>query len=247
MIRPNATGRCQHLEEDLLRYLQGKPISARSASPLYTLRKLVQRNKTVMLTALAIIVLLSTSLLIYWSQSRKADRRVTQVRTLAGAAISDLTDKLQHSSASTKTQAALFHSALTYLDELRRSTGNDPRLLIELSKAYVRVGDLEGSPFVANLGNSETAIASYQKAWHAASEAHARMPGDDSKAALIEAYQRLGGIEAFLGNLHEARRKLSARRFRGRKPSGRRSLTTRRANVFWPETMQGWEMLIWKV
>jgi serine/threonine protein kinase len=193
-----------HLEEDLLHYLQGKPIAARNASPIYALRKLVQRNKTVMLTTLAMIVLLSASLLIYWSQSRKADRRVTQVRTLAGSAISDLTDKLQHSSASTKTQAALFHSALTYLDELQRSTGNDPRLLIELSRAYVRVGDLEGSPFVANLGNSGTAIASYQKAWHAASEAHARMPGDDSTAALIEAYQRLGGIEAFLGNLHEA-------------------------------------------
>src|ERR1700733_7282791 len=194
----------QHLEEDLLRYLQGKPIAARSASPIYTLRKLVQRNKTVMLTALAMVVLLSTSLLIYWSQSRKADRRVTQVRALAGAAISDLTDNLQHSSASTKTQAALFHSALTYLDELRRSTGNDPRLLIELSKAYVRVGDLEGSPFVANLGNSGTAVASYQKAWQAAREAHARMPGDESTEALIEAYQRLGGIEAFLGNLNEA-------------------------------------------
>ena len=195
----------QHLEEDLLRYLQGKPIAARSASPIYTLRKLVQRHKTVTLTALAMIALLSASLLIYSSQSRKADRRVTEVRALADSAISDMTNKLQHSSASTKTQAALFQSALTYLDELRRSTGNDPRLLLELSKAYVRVGDLEGSPFVANLGNSGTAIASYQKAWQAASEAHARMPGDDSTVALIEAYQRLGGIETFLGNMHEAR------------------------------------------
>jgi serine/threonine protein kinase len=194
----------QHLEEDLHRYLQGKPIAARNASLVYTLRKLVQRNKTVMLAAFAMIVLLSVSFLIYSSQSRKADRRVSQVRTLAGSAISDLTDKLQHSSASTKTQAALFHSALSYLDELRRSTGNDPRLLIELSKAYVRVGDLEGSPFVANLGNSGTAVASYQKAWQAAREAHTRMPGDESTVALIEAYQRLGGIEAFLGNLHEA-------------------------------------------
>src|ERR1700722_3762705 len=194
----------QHLEEDLLRYLQGKPIAARNASPIYTLRKLVQRHKTITLTSLAMIVLLCTSLLIYSSQSRRADRRVTEVRTLADSAISDMTDKLQQSSASTTTQAALFHSALTYLDQLRRSTGNDPRLLIELSKAYVRVGDLEGSPFAANLGNSGTAIASYQKAWQAASEAHARMPGDDSTAALIEANQRLGAIEAFLGNLHEA-------------------------------------------
>src|SRR5580698_3815300 len=71
----------QHLEEDLHRYLQGKPIAARNASLVYTLRKMVQRNKTVMLAAFAMIVLLSVSFLIYSSQSRKADRRVSQVRT----------------------------------------------------------------------------------------------------------------------------------------------------------------------
>jgi tetratricopeptide (TPR) repeat protein len=194
----------QHLEEDLLRYLQGRPIAARNASPLYTMKKLVQRNKTVVLTAFAIAAVVIGSVLVYSIQSRKADRRVAQVRTLANSAITDMTDKLQQSSASIETQAALFHSALTYLDELRRSTGNDPRLLLELSKAYVRVGDLEGSPFVANLGNSRTAVTSYQKAWQAAREAHARMPGDESTQALIEAYQRLGGIQAFLGNLQEA-------------------------------------------
>jgi serine/threonine protein kinase len=195
----------QHLEEDLLRYLQGRPIAARSASPLYTLKKLVQRNKTAVLTAFVIAVVLIGSVLIYWRQSRKADRRVAQVRTLANSAITDMTDKLQHSSASIETQAALFQSALTYLDELRRSTGSDPRLLLELSRAYVRVGDLEGSPFVANLGNSGVAVTSYQKAWQAAQEARTRMPGDESTQSLIEAYQRLGGIEAFLGNLQEAR------------------------------------------
>ena len=163
----------QHLEEDLLRYLQGKPIAARNASPLYTLKKLVQRHKTAVLTAFAIVVVLIGSLLVYSIQSRMADRRVKQVRTLADSAISDMTDKLQHSSASTETQAALFHSALTYLDELRRSTGNDPRLLLELSKAYLRVGDLEGSPLVADLGNSGTAVTSYQQAWQTAMEANA--------------------------------------------------------------------------
>jgi serine/threonine protein kinase len=194
----------QHLDDDLLRYLQGRPIAARSASSLYTLKKLVQRNKTVVLTAFVIAAVLISSILVYLRQSRKADRRVAQVRTLANSAITDMTDKLQHSSASIETQAALFHRALTYLDELRRSTGNDPRLLLELSKAYVRVGDLEGSPFVANLGNSGTAVTSYQKAWQAAQEAHARLPGDESTQALIEAYQRLGGIQSFLGNLQEA-------------------------------------------
>jgi eukaryotic-like serine/threonine-protein kinase len=194
----------QHLEEDLLRYLQGKPVAARNASPIYTLRKLAQRHKALTLTVAATIVLLAGSFLIYSSESRKADRRVSEVRALAGSAISDLTDQLQHSSASTRTREALIRSGLDHLDELRRSTGNDPRLLIELSKAYISVGDLEGSPFVANLGNSETAVASYQKARQAASEARARLPGEDSTEALIQAYQRLGDIEVFLGNLDEA-------------------------------------------
>ncbi|WP_213807491.1 serine/threonine-protein kinase [Granulicella sp. dw_53] len=194
----------QHLNEDLLRYLQGKPIAARKTSSIYRFKKLLQRHKIPLMAACAICVALGGSALVYSRQSRIADRRVKEVRALADSAISDMTDKLQRSSASTETQAALFHSALRYLDELRRSTGNDPRLLLELSKAYIRVGDLEGSPMVANLGNSETAVTSYQEALHSAMEAHSRMSGDETTVAVIDTYQHLGDIESFLGNFHEA-------------------------------------------
>jgi serine/threonine protein kinase len=194
----------QHLNEDLLRYLQGKPISAKKATPAYLVSKFVRRHKAAALTACVTAMALSCFVLLYVRQSRIVDRRVKQVRTLADSAISDMTDKLQHSSASPETQVALFQSALRYLDNLRNTTGNDPRLLLELSKAYMRVGDLEGSPLVANLGNSARAVTSYQKASQAAIEAHTRMPGDESTAAVIETYQRLGGIESFLGNLRQA-------------------------------------------
>ncbi len=194
----------QHLDEDLLRYLQGQPIAAKKSSVVYLLRKFMQRHKEAMLTACALFVAAGVSLLVYSRQSRVADRRAIQVRALADSAISDMTDKLQHSSASTETQAAIFQSALRFLDGLRRSTGNDPRLLLQLSKAYVRVGDLQGSPLVADLGNSEAAVTSYQEASRMAIEANARMPGTESTEAVIETYQRLGGIEQFLGNADQA-------------------------------------------
>ncbi|HEX3472243.1 MAG TPA: protein kinase [Silvibacterium sp.] len=194
----------QHLNEDLLRYLKGKPISARKTTPTYVLSKFVQRHTAAVFTACTIAIALSCLVLLYLRQSHAGDRRVKEVRTLADSAISDMTDKLQHSSASTETQAALFQSALSYLGELRKTTRNDPRLLLEISKAYVRVGDLQGSPLVANLGNSGTTVTSYREASRMALEAHARMPGDESTQAVIETYQRLGGIESFLGNLHEA-------------------------------------------
>jgi eukaryotic-like serine/threonine-protein kinase len=195
----------QHLDEDLLRYLQGKPIAAKKSSVVYLLRKFVQRHKeAAVLTACALVLVPAVSFFVYSRQSRIADRRAKQVRTLADSAISDMTDKLQQSSASTETQAAIFHSALRFLDGLRKSSGDDPRLLLELSKAYVRVGDLEGSPLVADLGNSDAAVTSYQEASRVAIEANARMPGTETTEAVIETYQRLGGIEQFLGNLSEA-------------------------------------------
>lgn len=195
----------QHLDEDLLRYLEGKPVLARRGNTTYRLSKFVRRHKTSAVMACTILIVLSGSIFLYSWQSRRADRRVKQVTTLADLAISDMTEKLQQSSMSVETQAALFHSALQHLNQLRQSSGNDPRLLLELSKAYERVGDLEGSPFVANLGNSGTALNSYQEALRSAIEAHTRLPDDESTKAVVEAYQRLAGIETFLGNIREAR------------------------------------------
>jgi eukaryotic-like serine/threonine-protein kinase len=195
----------QHFDEDLLRYLQGKPIAAKKSSLVYLSKKFVQRHReAAVLAACALLLVPAVSFLVYSRQSRIAERRAKQVRTLANSAISDMTDRLQHSSASTETQAAIFHSALSFLDGLRKSSLDDPRLLLELSKAYMRVGDLEGSPLVADLGNSDAAVTSYQEASRIAIEASARVPGTETTEAVIETYQRLGSIEQFLGNLNEA-------------------------------------------
>ena len=154
----------QHFEEDLIRYLEGKPIAARKATTVYRLRKFIYRHKTVVIMASAIVVVVVSAVFFDSWWSRRADRKVKEIETLTDSTISDMTEKLQQSSTSVETQAALFHSALQYLDKLRQSSGNDPHVLLRLAKAYERVGDLEGSPFVANLGNSETAVSSYQEA-----------------------------------------------------------------------------------
>jgi tetratricopeptide (TPR) repeat protein len=185
--------------------LQGKPVLARKATTLYRLRKFVQRHQLAALMACATLFILGGSILFHNSQSRLADRRVSQVENLADSAISDMTEKLQQSPASVETQAALFHSALRYLDQLRQSSGNDPRVLLKLANAYGRVGDLEGSPFAANLGNSGTALQSFQRALSVATEAHSRLPGEESTKTLIEAYQQLAMMEYSFVSLEHLR------------------------------------------
>jgi serine/threonine protein kinase len=195
----------QHLNEDLLRYLEGKPVLARKATPLYRLGKFVQRHRTASLLTCAMVVMIGASILLYFWQSRRAERRVNQIESLADSTISDMTEKLQDSSASVETQAALFQGAIQYLDQLRQSSRNDPRILLQLSKAYRRLGNLEGSPFVANLGNRGVAVASFQAALQSALAAQARLPGAESTTAVIIAYHQLGQFETFAGDLEQAR------------------------------------------
>jgi serine/threonine protein kinase len=212
-----------HLNEDLLRYLEGKPVLARKATPAYRLKKFLRRHRTASMLTGAMVVLMAASVLLYSWQSRRAERRVNQIESLADSTISDMAEKLQNSSASVETQAALFQGAIQYLDELRQSWGDDPRILLQLSKAYRRLGNLEGSPFVANLGNRAVAAASFQEALQTALAAQARLPGAESSTAVIIAYHQLGQFETFAGDLDKARdhyqRCLAlAREFLGEKP-----------------------------
>jgi eukaryotic-like serine/threonine-protein kinase len=185
----------QHLDEDLLRFLQSKPVLARKPTSLYRLSRFVRRHRATALMAFATLVLLIGSIMFHQWQSGRADRKLKQVESLADSAISEMTGKLQGSSASVETQAALFQSALHYLHQLRQSSGNDPYVLLKLAKAYQRVGDIEGSNFGANLGNSDAAIHSYREALSAATEAHALLRGEESTKTLIEIYQGLASVE----------------------------------------------------
>jgi tetratricopeptide (TPR) repeat protein len=157
-----------------------------------------------MMACLTLVVLLGSILFHQW-QSRVADRRVRQAAALADTAISDLTGELEQSSVSTEKQAALLQRALNYLEKLKQSSGDDPRLLVELSKAYGRVGDLQGAPAAAaNLGDTTAAISSYETAVHLALDAQKRLPGEESSKAMIDAYQKLGAIQFSMGNAREA-------------------------------------------
>jgi len=195
----------QHLDEDLFRSLENRPILARKPTWLYRLSKFVQRHRTAALMACVTMMVLIGSILFYHRQSRIADRRVRQAAALTDSAISDLTGELEQPSVSTAKQAALFQRALKYLEQLKQSSGDDPRLLVGLSRAYGRVGDLQGAPTAAaNLGDTAAAAVSYETAVHLALEAQKRLPAEDSSKAVIEAYQKLGALQFSIGRANDA-------------------------------------------
>ncbi len=159
------------LAEDVQRYLDGLPVRAQKDSFAYRARKFVRRNKVAvgasLLVALSLVAGLAAAL---WqagvarSERDRAERRFADVRRLSNAFLFEIAPKIERLEGSTEAREALVTRALEYLDSLARESGDDPQLQSELAAAYEKVGDLQGAPRRANLGDFSGAIASYEKA-----------------------------------------------------------------------------------
>src|SRR5262249_61925373 len=67
-----------------------------------------------------------------------------------------------------------------------------------------RAGEVRGVPFGQNPANTKTPDTSYQKVWRMAIKAHPQSRGKKTTRAVIEAYQKLGALEFFLGDIQKA-------------------------------------------
>ena len=151
--------------------MEGLPVGARQDTVLYRSGKFVRRNR-VPVGAAALLLLslcggLATTL---WEahiarvERAKAERRFTDVREVANSLMFDIHDSIKHLPGSTPARKLLVDRSLRYLDNLSREASGDASLEQELAAAYEKVGDVQGSPYLANLGDTAGALASYRKA-----------------------------------------------------------------------------------
>ncbi len=154
----------EQFSEDIQRYLDGRPIVARPDTMRYRTGKFLRRNGLIVgATALVILSLLAGLALANY-QARRAERRFQQVRKMANTFLFDLDGKLQKLPGSTEAREMVVKTSLEYLDTLAEEAANDASLQLELAQAYERVGDVQGNPEGANLGETVQAIVSYRKA-----------------------------------------------------------------------------------
>ena len=151
------------LSEDIRRHLEGLPVVAREDTFGYRAGKFVLRHKAgVAATSLIAIALMGGMITTLW-QARKAERRFNDVRKLANSFLFEIHDAIEKLPGSTPARALLVKRALEYLDSLAQESSGDLTLQGELATAYVKVGDIQGNPFTANLGDIDGALQSYQK------------------------------------------------------------------------------------
>lgn len=156
--------------EDIRRHLAGLPVIARPDTFAYRTRKFVRRNRVAVGAAMLVgLTLIGGAMTTAWQASRareaqaRAERRFGDLRKLAHAVLFDYHDAVKDLAGSTPVRERLVTDGLEYLDGLAQEAGDDVTLQRELADAYLRMGDVQGG-VAANLGNTEGAMESYQKA-----------------------------------------------------------------------------------
>lgn len=187
--------------DDVERHLKGLPIAAAEDTFYYRSSKFIKRHWVGVASIVVIALLLVAGIVTTAWQGReakqqraRAERRFNEVRRLANSFLFEIHDSVQNLSGSTPTRNLLVTRALEYLDSLANEASDDPSLQRELATAYEKVGDIQGNPYVGNLGNTDGALASYHKAIAIRESLSANNPGLESEMEFGKSYRSMGDI-----------------------------------------------------
>jgi non-specific serine/threonine protein kinase/serine/threonine-protein kinase len=201
-------GTAERLARDLDRHRALRPIEARAASRAYVVGRLVQRHRLAIGVAAAIGVLIVAAVAAIVRQAQvaaearaRAERRFADVRRLAQSFMFDVHDAIVNVPGTTAARGLMVRTTITYLDSLAGEAAGDRELQRELAAAYVRVGDAQGHPTSANLGDTAGARASYQRAIAIADGLLADRRADvEASRTLAMAHRRLADVLAWGGD-----------------------------------------------
>ena len=198
------------LADDIERHLSGLPIAARPNTLAYRAGKFIKRNRlSAAATLLIIMAVLGGGAATIWQARRaetqriKAEKRFADVRRLSNSLMFEIHDSVQNLAGSTPTRQLIVSRALEYLDSLAQEASDDPTLQIELATAYEKIGDIQGNPYSANLGDTKGAMESYQKGAAILENLPKGNSTKEAQMALGRSYRALGDINEVEGDIPE--------------------------------------------
>jgi eukaryotic-like serine/threonine-protein kinase len=153
----------EQFSEDIRRYLENLPVTARPDTFLYRVSRFSKRNRWSIAAAGAVVLSLAVGTGVALYQRNVARQRFDQVRKLANSFL-QLHDDVARLPGSTAVREKMVATALDYLDNLGRSAGRDADLLNEVGMAYAKVARVQGAPGQPNLGKTDEALSNFRKA-----------------------------------------------------------------------------------
>ncbi|MBI4902535.1 MAG: protein kinase [Acidobacteria bacterium] len=160
----------EQMMDDIARYLEQRPVTARRVTAAYLAGRFVARHKWAVATAVLVAVLVMSGVGAVLWQARKTDRerqlaekRFNQSRRLIRSMVVDLQEKLKSIPATVAVRKALVEDGVKYLEELSADAVDRPDLLLEIASTYETLGELQGSVSESSLGDFDGADRTYHK------------------------------------------------------------------------------------
>jgi eukaryotic-like serine/threonine-protein kinase len=182
----------QEFSNDIKRYLDGMPVKAQPDSVRYRFGKFVKRNKTSVIAAsLVFCSLIGGISVATWQaviarrESEISKKRFGDVRNIANNVVFKYHDEAAKLNGSTAFRAMLVKDATEYFDKLLLDATDDLGLQKELALAYLKLGDVQGGTYQSNIGDTEGATKSFEKAFQLLDNLQNRLPAD---AEILTAY-----------------------------------------------------------
>jgi non-specific serine/threonine protein kinase/serine/threonine-protein kinase len=202
----------EQLADDVARFVDRQPVTAREPSPWYVLRKLASRHRVAAIAGgLAIAAVVTGLAVALWQrheaerERRLAEARFTQVRGLANALIFKIHDAIVPLPGSTPVRKTIVAEALRYLEALQHDAGSDYLLRFELAGAYIKIASVLGDPNNPNVGDRAGAIAALLKAEALiAAQAHHPKAPLDTVARYLSIQNQLAALYRITGKPAEA-------------------------------------------
>ncbi|MBS1825284.1 MAG: protein kinase [Acidobacteria bacterium] len=167
----NRYGSAEQFADDIRRHLEDSPVLARSHSMQYVAGRYLRRHKTgaaaagfVFASLLVGIAVAGWEAHVARQERAKAQRRFEEVRRVANSFLFEVHDAMAPLAGTTPARRMVVRKAMEFFDSLAKESAGDASLQRELAVAYHRLGDLQGNPNVANLGDTSGALANYRKA-----------------------------------------------------------------------------------
>ncbi len=202
----------EQFASDIQHHLDHLPVIARRDTLAYRAGKFTRRHASAVTAGVLIALSLLTAVGVTLRQAQiarteraRSDRRFNDTHRLANSLMGDIYAVIKDLPGATPARQLLVAKALEYLDSLSADAVGDAALERDLATAYSRVGDVQGNPFYANLGDPRAALDSYRKALAIRRRLLAGDPGDARAVReLSGSYNQIGSAWTGLRNFAEA-------------------------------------------
>ncbi|HVY89239.1 MAG TPA: serine/threonine-protein kinase [Hyphomonadaceae bacterium] len=204
------------LANDLRAWLETRPIAERANDRFYVFQKFLRRRRWRVLggslAAVGLVAALAVTATLYTQADHAralAEKRFTEVRSLAKYLLYDVYDRLERTPQTLSMRRDVAKVAQGYLDQLAETPSASADVKREVADGLIRIADLQSGRIQANLGQPELAAQNLHKANGIVLALQKAQPGVANTRLQVRIALRLANIDMNIKqHLNEASRQL---------------------------------------